>query len=387
MGLKRLVSHYLLSLIQQISHMKKYYFFLAFSLFALANAQAQITVGQAQMPQAGDTIRLSTTTNQAGLPTFSSTGVNYTWDYSMLTPMSQTIDTFLSVTSTPLAYQLFFNDIVFYPAYVATVAQAAANPPAIGTVTITAVDNYYKDGATAYEGVGYGANINAVPTSVKDDSIDYIYRFPMNYGNADSSNSVNHVNIPLLGYYGTRQKRVNHVDGWGTVKTPFGTFQALRVTTKIYATDSLYITALTFGFSLPLPQQLQYKWFVLSQHVPVLQINENVIANNPVLTSIVYRDSARKIVNGIAQINSQMEGVKLFPNPAKNTVYLQSQSAINGLEISMYNVLGETIMQKHIAKLETGELLPIDISGLSSGIYFIRAYTGTGAITFKLSKE
>lgn len=363
--------------------MKKFYFFAAIFFLSTVGAFAQITISQSDMPHPGDTIRLSKTTNTSGLPAFANTGANYTWDYTMLQPQSQTIDTFLSVTSTPLAYQFFFNNVVFYPSYVSTVAQSAPNISNNPPVTITNVVNYYKDGTSAYESVGFGASIDGIPTSTKDDSIDYIYHFPMNYGNADSSDSKYHVSIPSFAYYGMRQHRVNHVDGWGTLKTPFGTFQALRVTTQLFIVDTVYIDTFHLGFATPL-QQLQYKWLVNGQHLPVLQINENVVANNPVLSSIVYRDSAR--VLGINEINAS-KGIRMFPNPANNVIYLQSQSELHGVELEVYNVMGQTIMQKHIERMETGTTLSIGISGLSGGMYFVRITSGEGVSTFKFTKE
>ena len=200
--------------------MKKHVILYLLSLLVAANIDAQITISNNDMPQPEDTVRLSTTTISSGLPAFALTGTNYTWDYSQLVPMSQTVDTFLSVSTTPFAYQLYFNNAILYPAYVSTVAQAAPNPPTIQPVSITDVINYYKNSSSAYENVGFGAKINSLPASVRDDSIDFIYRFPMNYGNSDSCNSAYHLAIPNLGYYGAKQHRVNHVDGWGTLKTP-----------------------------------------------------------------------------------------------------------------------------------------------------------------------
>jgi len=365
--------------------MKKYYGIVLFTLLAI-QAYSQITIGQSDMPQAGDTIRLSTTTDTTGLPNFANTGANYTWNYTALTPKSQTIDTFLSVSSTPIAYQIFFNDVFLYPNYVSTVAQTAPNPPSIPSLTITNTINYYRDVSSAYENVGLGEDINSLPTSVKDDSIDYVYHFPMNYGNADSCNSSYHIAIPSFGYYGNRQHRVNHVDGWGTLKTPYGTFSALRVTTTLTATDSIYSTALTFGITLPVPEQLQYKWFVVGQHVPVLQVNENVVFNIPIFSNIVYRDSA-KVILGMAQINSTLNGIKVFPNPAQNSINVGSQVALTNAAISLYNVMGQVVMQNYIAKLDAGNTFAFDISALTPGNYFLKVMSGSSVATFKITKE
>lgn len=218
--------------------------------FAFANQGiSQITITKSDMPQPSDTLRLSTTTDSTGLPTPALTGAGATWNYSTLAYQTQKVDTFLSVSypPIPLAYLLFFDNGFLYPAYQATVAQPGANLPTLMGITISDVINFYKDQTSNYESVGYGATVNNVPTSVKDDTIDVVYEFPMNYGNKDSSHSSNGVSIPSLAYYGTHQYRVNHVDGWGTITTPFGTFSALRVKTLIYTSDTIYVNALSFG--------------------------------------------------------------------------------------------------------------------------------------------
>lgn len=68
---------------------------------------AQITIDNGDMPQAGDTIRLSTAYDISGLD-FSSTGPNFNWDFSELQPALQRVDTFVSVQETPWVYQLIF---------------------------------------------------------------------------------------------------------------------------------------------------------------------------------------------------------------------------------------------------------------------------------------
>src|SRR5215469_15710823 len=84
---------------------------------------SQITITQSDMPQPGDTLRVSTSVDTAGLPPPPLTGAGITWDYSALVPLTQTVDTFISVSSTPIAYQFFFYDVILYPNYKSTVAQ------------------------------------------------------------------------------------------------------------------------------------------------------------------------------------------------------------------------------------------------------------------------
>ena len=71
-------------------------------------------------------------------------------------------------------------------------------------------------------------------------------------------------------------------------------------------------------------------------------------------------------VNGITE-QKQLEGVKLFPNPASKELYISLETTEN-LDVEIYNHLGEEIVKFK------GYLVndPINISYLSSGIYFVK---------------
>ncbi len=354
--------------------------YLLVALFALRAAVSfgQITITQTDMPQPGDTIRLSTCNTNVGLPNPSLTGANYIWNYDSLIPYTQTIDTFINVSATPLAYQLYFNDALLYPAYKSTVAQNAPNLPALGPVTITNVINYYKNQASSYESVGYGANINGIPTSVKDDTIDIMYVLPMNYGNSDSCHSASHAQIAGIGYYATHQKRINNIDGWGTLKTPFGVFNTLRVKTILYSYDSVEVdTPIHIGFSTPLTEKIQYKWFGNGFGLPLLQVNEQVITGNPVFTSAVYRDSIRKQVLGLSPVNSFSANILLYPNPNNGEFTFQSPATVTGLKLDIYNMLGQRIYEQ---KADIKFPLVVNLNAPPAGLYFYKFVSETGKV-------
>jgi hypothetical protein len=88
------------------------------------------------------------------------------------------------------------------------------------------------------------------------------------------------------------QKRVNMVDGWGQLTTPFGTFpNVLRLKTLIYHQD----TTISFGVTLPVNTTIDiiYSWFDLNYGIPVLQVNGKFINNDEIYTSAEYIDSLR----------------------------------------------------------------------------------------------
>jgi len=136
-------------------------FFMAFS------GISQITIDQNDMPDVNDTFRISTAVDIAGDP--SPTGANYTWDYSGLSSASQTIDTFISVLSTPLTYQLVFNLPPWDPP--ASIAHPLSQPSGIPLpVIITDYIEFYKEASSDFKKVGFGATISSIPMPIKYDS-------------------------------------------------------------------------------------------------------------------------------------------------------------------------------------------------------------------------
>lgn len=347
-------------------------FSILFFAFAI-RATSQITITQADMPQAGDMLRVSITADSAGLPTPALTGQGITWDYSALTVQSQTVDTFLSVSSTSIIYQVFFNDAILYPADKATVAQSGGGVPAFGPITVTGIINYYKDETANYESVGYGANINGIPASVRDNNIDVIYNFPMKYGNADSCHSNNALSVPTIVYYGQTQYRINHVEGWGKLITPFGTFSTLKVKTILYSTDSLYLDTLHIGFKTPLTEQIEYKWLANGEHIPVLEIDETKGSRN---RQYIYRDGIRNLA-GVNEVKGENEMVKVYPNPSKGVFTLQSSEVSGQSSVEVYNVLGEKVYSQSNIQNST---FNINLSSQPASVYLYRVLSENGSL-------
>ena len=161
---------------------------------------AQITITSADMPSVNDVYTYSYTNDAQGNDP-ALTGANYTWDYSALTYTTQSSDTFFAVTSTPLAYQFYFNNAILYNAWKANYATKGIDL-GIPQVPITDVFNYHKNSSSAYSNVGFGANISGVPSSTRNNPIDEEYAFPVSYGATHQSNSKYEVNVPTFGTYG-----------------------------------------------------------------------------------------------------------------------------------------------------------------------------------------
>ncbi len=350
--------------------MKKNYFFLLALLMLLSgNSFCQISLGTADLLSGPDTIRMIQASS-SGISDTVQTGPSFSWDYSTLVPVLQYVDTFVAVTSTPFLYQLYFNDGFIFPNSLANFGIKEPNITVLTTVQMTDIYDFYQNNSKMYSTVGFGSTINGIPLSTRYDTNDVVYRFPLKYGNRDSSYSSFIDTLPTIGYYGQQQKRVNHVDGWGTLKTPVGTYSVLKITSVVTITDTLYSDKYGFGIKVPRPAEYEYKWLAKGQLVPVLEIDESA----SVITSITYKDSVRSL-SGIHEI-SDFQAISVYPNPASeqfNYVFSLAYPAVVKLEL--FDVYGQSLRQLVNAYQGAG-FYSCQVSkselGICSGIYFAR---------------
>lgn len=321
-------------------------------------ANAQISLGAADMPSAGDTVRFQNSTTTADM---ADTGPGHTWDFSSLNPGGEGADTIVTVASTPLLYQFFFNNALIYPDNKASFAMRGADIGIQG-FSLSDVFNYYKSNDAGYRDVGFGATINGLPTSVQRTPVDWIYRFPMNFGDQDSSASHFQVSVPTLGFYGQDQMRRNDVDGWGTLILPTDTFQVLRVKSRIQRTDTIYIDQFSIGFAIPEPETVEYKWLAQGMDEPVLQVT-TVGGVNTIVRFFYQPDD---ITTGITALKAPME-LRAWPNPASST--LQIEAASHG-ELELIGTDGR-VVRTIAGSARTARQL--DVSDLAPGLYTLRS--------------
>jgi hypothetical protein len=326
---------------------------LALSLAVSVICTAQVQIDETHMPAEGDVFPFATSVD-AGTNDHTSTGANMTWDYSYLEAESFDADTFVSVESTPFAYQFFFNNDFLYPDYSADCALTQPDVN-LGFVSFSDSYTYYKVDEAGYREVGYGANISGIPSSVRNMPIDWIYEFPLNMGDVFSGISANENQLPAIGYYGSELDRTTEVEGWGTLILPDATYDVLKLKVTIDSYDSVYTDALGQGFAFEQVGQVTYKWLSPAEVQPVLEV-----AIGDFNTTARYRADNPVLPDGLSDL--LRVDVQMFPNPATEMVRVQSDD-LNGLEISMCDLAGRTMKidvdrDSNGANLHIGTLLP-----------------------------
>jgi hypothetical protein len=145
------------------------------------------------------------------------------------------------------------------------------------------------------------------------------------------------------------------IEGWLSVSPESGTVMAGEyddVTVSYDATNLLegvYTANLVFNTNDPLNQFME---------VPVTLTVESGI--------------------GIGEDNAGRIEMLVYPNPAINKVNVQSNLLIE--KLSIYNHIGQTVSEMNVNE----KAASIDVSGIGSGVYFIRMETANGYLTQKL---
>jgi PKD repeat protein len=246
------------------------------------------------MPQAGDSLRFSVATlDTAVLFGFQNSGANQQWNFDSLQALRQGVNRYYASANTPYNSQVSNR-----------IGLKVADTLALGGTNLYDVYDFFnnnssefaKDYRAASVPLGFG-NFNIAPSySDKDE----IYQFPLNYLDRDSSSFNFTFNNPFPpAYYSSSGYRINEVDAWGTLKTPFGTFNCLRVITDVVAYDTVSFSGNNFGIN---SHTREYKWLTTQFGIPAMIVSGNVVAGAFIPTNVQYRDSVRNVPSIFAPV-------------------------------------------------------------------------------------
>ncbi len=78
----------------------------------------------------------------------------------------------------------------------------------------------------------------------------------------------------------------------------------------------------------------------------------------------------------ILQVKKQSVDFNIFPNPATSKLFIKPEQHSNIVAIRIYNTAGQLI--KNVENLHNQEQVAVNISMLSDGVYFIKAFNASG---------
>ncbi len=344
----------------------------------------QITVTQSDFADGGDTVRMTAATDPQ--IDYSLTGTDIDWDYSYLTPEYQFVRDFKDISEGSALVQFQFG-IFAPPKYQATnFAESDAIPlDDIGgflPVNLSAVNLISKNDSDSISSVGYSIVVEGTEVPFRSELIESRYEFPLNYGDFYTGKGYSNLDMnPIYnGIWRQHRDRESHVDGWGTIKTPYGLFDAVRVRHTIQEEDSLFLDVNGFAFwvPLPIPDATIYEWWTNGELEPILRITVQDLLGQETVSGIEYRDIARPVAN-----LDDIEAIELsvYPNPTTDVVHLKG--APIGTYYQVVNLNGQSVSEGVVSE----DVTLIEASNLSSGTYLIVLGASQSVRTIEFVKQ
>lgn len=350
-------------------------------LFPLA-AFSQITISTADFSDGGDGTWMSTTADP--LIDYTTTGPNVTWDFSGLQSQSQEYKEYFDLSAASVFVNFIFGTFANVNYQATNFASSTAIPvdqiTSFLPVTITDIFQFSKNSSSAINSVGYAISVDGNEIPFKSDTIETRYALPLNYGDSYDSRGYSNIDLnPIYnGIWRQHRSRQSEVDGWGSITTPYGTFDALRVRHFIEESDSIFmdIGGFALWLPLPIPDSYVYEWWTNGEKEPVLRISTSLFGGNQTPTTIEYLDVYTGPGAGIEELAAE---VQLFPNPTVDFLNLE------GVEQAVYNI----ISMDGKVQLEGSTIgnTQIDVRSLNAGSYILLLNSGISIQSLNFVKK
>ena len=314
---------------------------------------SQITIESIDLPQPGQEYYRSTAINVN--IDLTQTGANQLWDYRNLQRDARDTMIYHTVSQTPFAYQFKFNNPI-QPNYYSTEAKHTPDVSLGGVLEMTNNYLFSKNSTSSWTEVGIGTTVSGVPFPTQYTDTKTKLALPVNYLDANTDNFSYLMSIPTFGAQGQDGTLSYTVDGWGIIRTPGGSFEALRVKTEYTQTDTIYISLLNMGLRIP-SSQITYEWYAKAEGYPVLTVTDQ-------LGQLVSAEFVDDMTVGIDK-TTLAQNDYLFPNPTNNTLNLALIET--DLQVVILDVSGNKVYTSPQKSPKQ-----IDVSFLSNGIYFVK---------------
>jgi hypothetical protein len=336
---------------------------------------SQITLTDADFMGANDSIYYTTGDDFSIDPT--PAGANQTWDYSQQNGVSQKIVTHYDMSSAGFLYQSAYGAADLYTDNV----NMPIDLGMIGQFLPIQLDNvvgFFQLDQNEMTNLGYGADISGFGVPMQMDTTDTYYEFPINYGDAWGGPSYFYLDMnPVQDIiYISHARRSVEVTGWGSLTTPYATYDVLKLKHIVVSEDSLRID-LGFGQTwLPIPMRTttEYQWIPLGEDGPVMVVKEEDLLG---VTEVYYKDAYNPSLS-IEDNSAKNTTLTLYPNPSSDQVTINTELEI--VSSMIYDLNGQIVK-------EFGATNTLEISELAKGKYILLTQTKEGTITKPLIKE
>lgn len=306
-------------------------------------SSSQVILTTSDLPQVGDVQvfkKLDSTLSVPVTPGLS--GPGQTWNFSSLNGLLDT-NYYVNPSSTP-------NGSMFPSSNIAIIyTESSGNRYEFGLNTLT-----------GNKALGF----DDPPVTVLDLQP---YSFPLlTYGNSVNHSLRARFNVIDANNYDALFVQFNSAaDAWGTITTPSGTVNVLRIYTTETVYDSSYVGGIGSQNSVT-TGNYYYKWYTQNLGWPVLEISKGVLSE-PNYKTVKYANDLSSVPTGVVETFTNNQLI-LFPNPASNTVTISTRSIVN--HGSMQIIDSKGVLVKAIDNID-GSLIRFSSEDFNAGFYYI----------------
>ena len=324
-------------------------------LFLATILFAQISILSTDLTSIGDVIVRHTDT----IPTYApgGAGPNQTWDFSAAINDTTSTTTVVAVSSTAFSSTFSSSDYAMTG----------------GT------DSYlfFEHDANSMTTTGVAGDLLATGEQIESPFSDplILHEFPRTYeSNYDDTYAFvteadgSGLDLPIP-VYRVRLTHTGHVydttDAYGTLITPIGTYDALRVKTVDYATNHLEYKLLSFSswttYSNTLDTSVSYSWHTKEEMLAIAEYAYDSIGNPARFTYSTVPPIATISNNEYAT-----EEMSLYPQPASDWLYFKDVDDKINSELEIYTMDGKFIRSEKL----TNDCM--QVNELKNGMYLLR---------------
>ncbi|WP_235297342.1 T9SS type A sorting domain-containing protein [Portibacter marinus] len=311
---------------------------------------------------------------------FELTGENVEWDYADL--VSQRFDSVRFVDPNESGYRSAYclANFIFFNCQerfndVTNIAVKASDSLGIEGFRTENIVRHFLQSKEQYSetmlGVSVDFNGTLVPIGIEFINPDTIYQFPFTYNSKDSSTSRLELDLGLIGLdvsFSRNRRRINHVDGYGSLKTPAGSYnEVLKMKTLIFNSDTTYYDTVRI---VTTSNEIEYKWFAKGFADPVLQVWGLRVNDSELLGEVRWQSMAET-----SSVSHQVFDTEILvsPNPFNEMIQVTSVNKLK--EFNLLDVNGHSVFSSEVNGLYQYHISTPD---LDAGIYFLIVSTEKG---------
>jgi hypothetical protein len=345
--------------------MKKILLFLA--VFTLHHLSAQITVNKSHLIVPGKKLTIAThNSNHA----FASSGANQTWDFTDLS--ADDID------SIRFGVAGWYQGHASFPkANIAMVYYSDDSSINFLDITDSFLIMYgnYQITDTGNIATNFQGKLITFPstyqTSYTDMSVFKYISFPLGF-DPDSAGPIPFIDSIQIS---VQRDIKSKIDGWGTMKTPLGNYQALKQTMTTISSPLIKMFSNGFGINVPpaLLSMFQGQIPTADTSYTVNFWTNDASVGYPLVTyDYSNSDNSAQYVDWVmtkpesSSINDLIsQKFFVYPNPAKQFVTINS--TVENAKLSIYDMKGQLVMEQNITAQTQ-----VSVQQLANGLYTLQ---------------